>query len=148
MMSLSYSCFHVCSGGSIACTATGAYTWACTSVAPYLSMKVVQERAEEAGKNGVDEPFSDLGLGDFVWAQVMQAQVLLDTTAYQEASPNLYGMLLQGLEDHTLVVVKNVHKEHAMRYSAECNAQLLVHILHLFEKVSRWGFGHLTPVLM
>ena len=68
--------------------------------------------------------------------QAIQARVLLDTAAYQEASPNLYGMLLCGLEDRTAVEVKNIHKERAMRYSAECDTQLLVHILHLFEKVS------------
>ena len=110
-------------------------------------MKVVQEHAEEAGKNGVDEPFSDLGLGNFVWAQVIQAQVLLDAATYREASPNLYGMLLCGLEDHRLVEVKNIHEEQAMRYSAKHDAQLLAHILHLFKKVSYWGFGHLLPVL-
>ena len=65
-MSSSYSRFHIRSGGSITHTATGAYTRACASVAPYPSMKVIQEHAEEAGKNGADEPFSDLGLGDFV----------------------------------------------------------------------------------
>ena len=68
--------------------------------------------------------------------QAIQARVLLDTAAYQEASPNLYGMLLCGLEDHTAMEVKNVHEERAMRYSAECNTQLLAHILYLFEKVS------------
>ena len=136
VMSSSYSCYHIRSGGSITRTTTGAYTCARASVAPYPSMKVVQERAEEAGKNGVDEPFSDLGLGDFVWAQAIQARVLLDTTTYWEASPNLYGMLLRGLEDCTAVEVKNVHEEHAMRYSAKCDTQLLVHILHLFKKVS------------
>ena len=71
MMSLSYSHFHVHSGGSITCTATGAYTQARTSVAPYPSMRVVQEHAEEVGKNGADEPFSDLRLGDFIWAQAI-----------------------------------------------------------------------------
>ena len=136
VMSLSYSRYHIRSGGSITCTATGAYTRARASVAPYPSMKVVQERAEEASKNGADEPFSDLGLGDFVWAQAIQARVLLNTAAYWEASPNLYGMLLHGFEDRMAVEVKNVHKECAMRYSAECDTQLLVHILHLFEKVS------------
>ena len=135
-MSSSYSHYHVQSGGSITHTATGAYTQGRTSVAPYPSMKVVQECAEEASKNGVDKPFSDLGLGDFVWAQAIQARVLLDTAAYREASPNLYGMLLCGFEDHTAVEVKNVHEECAMRYSAECDTQLLVHILHLFKKVS------------
>ena len=147
-MSSSYSHFHICSGGSITHTATRAYTRAHTSVAPYLSMKVVQECTEEAGKNGADEPFSDLGLGNFVWVQAIQAQVLLDTAVYWEASPNLYGMLLHGLEDCTSVEVKNVHEERAMRYLAECNTQLLVHILHLFEKVSYWGFGRLPHVLM
>ena len=114
VMSSSYSHYHVQSSGSITCTTTGAYTRARTSVAPYPSMKVVQERAEEAGKNGTDKPFSDLGLGDFVWAQAVQARVLLDTTAYQEASPNLYGMLLHGLEDRMAVEVKNVHEERAI----------------------------------
>lgn len=146
-MSLSYSCFHVRSSGSITCATTRAYTQARTSVAPYLSMKVIQECAEEASKNGADEPFSDLGLGNFVWAQAIQARVLLDTATYQEASPNLYGILLRGPEDRTLVEVKNIHKEQAMRYSAECDTQLLVHILHLFEKVSYQGFGRLLPVL-
>ena len=99
-------------------------------------MKIVQECAEEAGKNGADEPFSDLGLGNFVWAQAIQARVLLDTATYWETSPNLYGMLLRGLEDCMAMEVKNIHEECAMRYSTECDTQLLVHILHLFEKVS------------
>ena len=138
VMSSSYSCYHVQSSGSITHTATGAYTRARASVASYPSMKVIQERAEEASKNGVDEPFSDLGLGNFVWAQAIQARVLLDTATYREASPNLYGMLLHGLEDCTAVEVKNVHKERTMRYSTKCDTQLLVHILHLFKKVSFW----------
>ena len=141
VMSLSYSHFHVCSGGSITCTATGAYTQAHTSVALYSSMKVVQEHAKEAGKNGADKLFSDLGLGDFVWVQVIQARVVLNTASYWEASPTLYSMLSCGLEDCMAVEVKNVHEEHAMRYSAECNTQLLAHILHLFKKVSHQGFG-------
>ena len=98
-MSSSYSCYYTCAGGSITCTATGAYTCAPTSVVPYLLMKVVQEHMEEAGKNRGDKPFSDLGLGDFVWAQAIQVRVLLDTSFYCEESPNLYGMLVHGLED-------------------------------------------------
>ena len=84
---------------------------------------------------GGDKPFSDLGLGDFVWAQAIQVRVLLDTSFYCEESPNLYGMLMHGLEDCTVVEVKNVHEEHAMRFLAKCDTQLLAHILHLFEKV-------------
>ena len=74
--------------------------------------------------------------------------MLLDTASYQEASPNLYGMLLCGLEDRTSVEVKNVHEERTMRYSAKFDTQLLAHILHLFEKVSHQGFGHLQRDLM
>ena len=74
-------------------------------------MRVIQEHTKEAGKNGGDELFSDLGLGNFVWVQAIQARVMLDTSSYHEASPNLYRMLLCGLEAHASVKIKNVPKE-------------------------------------
>ena len=117
-------------------SATRAYTCTCTSVAPYSSMKIVQECTEEAGKNGANKSFSNLGLGDFIWVQVIQAKVFLNTSSYCEASPSLYGMLLHGLKDSMSAKVKNIPEECTMRYSAKCDTQLLAHILHLFKKVS------------
>ena len=64
---------------------------------------------------------------------MIQVRVLFNTSSYHEASPNLYCMLMCGLEDCVAVEVKNVPEEHAMRYSAECDTELLAHILHLFK---------------
>ena len=116
IMSPPHNHYHIHTGGSITCTATGAYICACTSMAPYLLMRVVQEHTEEAGKNRGDKLFSNLGLGDFVWVQVIQTRVMLDTSSYHEASPNLYSMLLCRLEDCATVKIKNVSEECAIWY--------------------------------
>ena len=115
----------------------GVYTHTHSSVVPYPSMKVVQEWAKEAGKSGGDKPFLNLGLGDFIWAQAIQARLLV-TSSYWEASLNLYGMLLCGLEDCLVVETKNIFEECTMWYLMGCDTQLLAHVSHLFEEVCDW----------
>ena len=114
---------------SITHTTTKTPCWALTSPAntPYPLVGSIKKCVNRVHKSSLADPFSDLILGDTIWAQSIMAYWELQKTQYNNANASLQSLLFQGLANRESNKARNIFKEHAMHYSTTNNVHLFEH---------------------
>ena len=123
---------------TITCTASRTPRWALTGPAntPYPLIGSIKKHVDRVHDSGLGDPFSDLILGDAIWAQSIVAYRKLQKTQYYDANASLQSLLFQGLADRESDEARNIFEERAMRYAAANDVLLFEHILDLYNWVS------------
>ena len=123
---------------SIMCTATRTPCWALTSPAnmPYPLVGSIKKRVNRVHESGLADPFSDLILGDAIWAQLIVVYRELQKTQYNNSNASLQSLLFWGLADREFNEARNIFEECAICYVTTNNVHLFEHILNLYDWVS------------
>ena len=119
-------------------TASRTPRWALTGPAntPYPLIGSIKKRVDQVHDSGLGDLFSNLILGDTIWAQAIVAYRELQKTQYYNANTSLQSLLFRGLADRESDEARNIFEERAMRYSATNDVLLFEHILDLYDWVS------------
>ena len=80
---------------AITCTASKSPRWALTGPAntPYPLIGSIKKCVDRAHDSGLGDPFSNLILGDTIWAQSIMAYCELQKTQYYDANTSLQSLL-------------------------------------------------------
>ena len=103
---------------------------------PYPLIGSIKKRVDRVHDSGLGDLFSDLILGDTIWAQSIVAYRELQKTQYYDANASLQSLLFRGLADRESDEARNVFEERAMRYATMNDVLLFEHILDLYDWVS------------
>ena len=126
--------YHLSPFTTIIRTTSRTPRWALTGPTntPYLLIGSIKKRVDQVHDSGLGDPFSDLILGDAIWAQSIVAYCELQKTQYYDANTSLQSLLFRSLADWESNETRNIFEERAMHYSATNDVLLFEHILDLY----------------
>ena len=127
--------YHLSPFTAITRTASRTPRWALTGPTntPYPLIGSIKKCVDQVHDSGLGDPFSDLILGDAIWAQSIVAYHELQKTQYYNANTSIQSLLFRGLADWESDEARNIFEERAMCYAATNDVLLFEHILDLYD---------------
>ena len=108
---------------------------------PYPLIGSIKKHVDQVHNSGLGDPFSDLILGDAIWAQSIVAYCELQKTQYYNTNASLQSLLFCSLADQESNEARNIFEERAMCYLATNDVLLFEYILDLYDWVSDMTSG-------